>query len=54
MCSYPTRNRKFQNNSKRIQNLENTIIAFFQAKIGGERLRNRENKKKKVFRWIPT
>ena len=75
MCSFPTRNRKFQKNSKKIQkirknhhsffssqkrmgkaekekkvgienskkiekkfkNLENTIIASFQAKIGWKR-----------------
>ena len=48
MCSYLTRNRKFQNNSKKFKNLENTIIASFQAKIGRERLRKRKNKKKKI------
>ena len=46
MCSYLTRNRKFQNNSKKFKNLENTIIASFKAKIGWERLRKRVNKKK--------
>ena len=39
MFSYPTRNRKFKKNSKKIQNLENKIIASFQAKIGCESLR---------------
>ena len=37
---------------KEFKNLENTIIASFQAKIGRERLRKRE--KKKSLRWIPT
>ena len=32
---------------KKFKKLENTIIASFQAKIGWERLRKRENKKKK-------
>ena len=31
---------------KKFKKLENTIIASFQAKIGWERLRMRENKKK--------
>ena len=43
MGSYPTENRKFQKNSK---NLENTIIPSFQAKIGWKISRKRENKKK--------
>ena len=33
---------------KKFKKLENTIIASFQAKIGWERLRKRENKKKIV------
>ena len=33
-CSYPTRNRKFLNNSKKFKKLKNTIMASFQAKIG--------------------
>ena len=33
---------------KEFKNLENTIIASFQAKIGRERLRKREKKKKKI------
>ena len=43
MCSYTTHNRKFQ---KKFKKLENTIIASFQAKIGWEWPRKRENKKK--------
>ena len=47
MYSHPTRNRKFQKNSKKIaKKLENTIIASFQAKIGGKRPRKREKRKK--------
>ena len=54
MCSYLTRNRKFQNNSKKFKNLENTIIASFQAKIGRERLRKREKKKIVTMDSYPT
>ena len=47
MCSYSTCNRKFQNNSQKIQKkLEHTIIASFEAKICWERPIKRENKKK--------
>ena len=46
MCSYPTRNKNSQKIAKKFKQLENTIIASFQAKIGWERLRKRENKKK--------
>ena len=42
--SYPTRNRKFQKNSKKIQNFRNAIMASFQAKIGWKMKRKRENK----------
>ena len=54
LCSYPTRNRKFQKKAKKFQKLENTILAFLQAKIGQESPRKRENKKKKMFRCGPT
>ena len=55
MGSNPTRNREFQKNSKKkIKTLENTIISSFQAKIGLERLRKRENFKKKTFQGIST
>ena len=36
--SFPMRNRKFQTNSKKI---ENTVMASFQAKIRGETPRNK-------------
>ena len=39
--------------AKKFKNLENTIIASFQAKIGWERQRRRENKKKS-FRCVRT
>ena len=42
--SYPTRNRKFQNSSKKIQKLKNTITGSFQAKIGWRRPGKTENK----------
>ena len=51
MCSYPTRNRKFQKTYKKFKKLEKTIIASFQDKIGWERLRTRE-RKIKLFLWV--
>ena len=55
MCSYPTRNRKFQKIAKKLKILENTIIPSFQAKIGLKRSRKRENKKNRshVFLRAP-
>ena len=53
MCSYTTHNRKFQKIAKKFKKLENTSLAFLQAKIGQERPRKRENKKK-LFRCGPT
>ena len=41
ISSHPTRNRKFQKNSKK---LENTFRASLKAKTGWERQRKRENK----------
>ena len=35
---------KIQNNSKKIQKIQKILMAFFQAKMGGERLRKREKK----------
>ena len=32
--SYPTRNKKFQKNSKKFKKLKNTIMDSFPAKIG--------------------
>ena len=40
---YPTRNRKFQKNSKKIKKLKNTVMATFQSKIHLRRPRKREN-----------
>ena len=40
--------------AKKFKKLENTIVAFLQAKIGQERPRKREKKKKKLFRCGPT
>ena len=42
--SNPTRNRKFQNNSKKFKKLKNTITGSFQANIGRKRPRKIENK----------
>ena len=40
--SYPTRNRKFQKNRKKIPKVKNTIMASFQAKISWKMMRKRE------------
>ena len=48
MCSYPNRNKNSKKIAKKFKKLVNTIIASFQAKIGCERLRKREKKKKIV------
>ena len=46
MCFHPTRKRKLQKNSKKIQKIKKkNIMASFQAKIGCERLRKTEIKK---------
>ena len=37
--SYPTHNKKFKKNSKKIKKLKNIITASFQAKIGWKTLR---------------
>ena len=37
--SYPTRNRKFQKNSKKIQKIKKYRYVFFQAKIGLKKMR---------------
>ena len=51
--TYPTRNRKFRKNSKKIKKkLKNSVMALFQVKIGWKRLGNRENKKLS-FRSVP-
>ena len=52
--SYPTRKRKFQKNSKKIQKkFKNTIMASFQAKIVWRRPRKRENKNYRVVTFLP-
>ena len=52
--SYPKRNRKFQKNSKKIQNIKkNIIMATFQAKIGWKSLTNRENKYYRSVSFLP-
>ena len=50
---YPKRNKKFKNNSKKIQKKKKTILASFQAKIGWNRPRKRENKIIIPFRSYP-
>ena len=53
MSSFPTRNRKFQKIAKQFKNLEKTIIDSFQAKIGWESPRKRENKKYRSDVFLP-
>ena len=56
VSSYPTRNRNFKNNSKKIQKikkLKNSFMALFQAKIGWKRLRKRENKNYRFVSSLP-
>ena len=54
MLSYPTSNRKLQKNSKKkLKKIENTIIVSFQAEIGWERPRKRENKKNRSDEFLP-
>ena len=50
MGFYLTRNRKYKKQQKNSKNFENTIIASFQAKIGWERSRKRENKNNQIGR----
>ena len=51
--SYPTRNRKFQNNSKKIKKLKNTITGSFEAKIGRKRPRKTECKNYRFASFLP-
>ena len=52
--SYPTRNRKFQKNSQKFQNIKkNTIMASFQAKIGRKMPRKIENKNYRFLPFLP-
>ena len=50
--SYPTRTRKFQKNSKKVQKIKNTVMASFQSKIGGKRPRKTENKNYRSVSFI--
>ena len=51
---HPTRNRKFQKNSKKIQkNSNNPVIASFRAKIGWKRLKKREDKNYRFISFVP-
>ena len=43
-----------KNIGKKFKKLQNSIIASFEAKIGWERPRKGENKKKKSFQCVPT
>ena len=54
MCSYPTRNRKFQKKkSKKTQKIKKTSMASFKAKISWERPRKRKNKKNRSDELLP-
>ena len=48
--SYSLRNRKFQKNSNKVENLKYTIMASFQTKISWKRTRKRKNKN---YRFVP-
>ena len=48
--SYPTRNRKFQKNRKKIKN---AIVASLHAKIGWKKPRKRENKNSCSVPFLP-
>ena len=52
--SYSTRNKKFKNKSNKIQKIKKkNILASFQAKIGWNRLRKRENKNYHSVSFLP-
>ena len=50
--SYPTRTRKFQKNSKKVQKIKNTVMASFQAKISWIRQTKRENKNFRAISFL--
>ena len=51
---YPTRNRKFQKNSKTIEKIKKYIImALFQSEIGRKIMRQRENKNYRSLSSLP-
>ena len=49
MSSYPTRDRKFQKNSKKIQKIKKHHHSFYSIQISWKRPRKGENKKKNRF-----
>ena len=51
MCSYPTRNRKFLKNSKKIQKIRKYHHSFYSRQ---NRFGQPEKKKKKTFRCVPS
>ena len=51
--SHPTRNRKFQKNSKKFQKIKKPFMVSFQAKIGWKRLEKRENKNYRFVSFLP-
>ena len=51
ISSYPTSYGEFQKNRKK--KLKNTIMASFQAKLGWERPRKRENKNYRSDQFLP-
>ena len=53
MSSYPTRNRKFQKTSKKIQKIRKHNYSFFSSQNKLEKAK-KGRKKKKSFRWVPT
>ena len=50
---YPTRNRKFQKNSKKLKKLKNTVMASIQSKIRWRRPRKRENENYCSDQFLP-
>ena len=51
--SHPTRNRKFQKNSKKFKKIKKPFMVSFQAKIGYKRLKKRENKNYRFVSFLP-
>ena len=53
MSSYPTRNRKFQKNSEKIQKIKNQHFGNFSSQ-NKQGMAEKERKKKKSFRGVPS
>ena len=51
--SYPTYNRKFQQNRKKFKKLKNTIVASLQAIIGWKKPKKRGNKNYHFVPFLP-